>query len=211
MFCKNCGGEIAENATACSYCGQAVTPVTTDEQTTTAQDTYTSADTQQNIYDQSQYNTTQATTIPVTPMAVPAPRENVVTGIVGALIGAAIGGAVIILLGRLGYVASISGWILAVCTMKGYQLLGKGFSMKSAIICLILIIVTPYLADRLDWALYVKDAWGDEVTLGEAFAIVPELIGLDASLKAEYIKGLVMIYIFAALGAFSTIKSLFSK
>jgi len=48
--------------------------------------------------------------------------ENVIAGIVGALIGAAIGGAAIILLSQLGVVASFSGIILAICTMKGYEL-----------------------------------------------------------------------------------------
>ena len=215
MYCKNCGGALSDNATACDYCGQAVTPDQTAEQNMTEQDTFATTDTQQDAFAQNQYNAQpQAATIPTQSMAVPVQREKVVTGIIGALIGAVIGGAVIILLGRLGYVASISGWILAVCTLKGYQLLGKGFSTKSLVICLILIVVTPYLADRVDWAMYVKEAWeswGDKISFGEAFALVPEIVASDAEIKAEYIKALVMIYIFAALGAFSTIKSLFTK
>ena len=61
-------------------------------------------------------------------------KENVITGIVGALIGAAIGGASIVLLTQLGFIASISGLILAVCTLKGYELLGGKLSTKK--ICL---------------------------------------------------------------------------
>ena len=59
-----------------------------------------------------------------TPAELKAP-ENVPMGLLGALVGAALGGASIILLSQLGYIASISGVILAFCTLKGYQLLGK--------------------------------------------------------------------------------------
>ena len=52
--------------------------------------------------------------------------ENVPMGMIGALLGAVLGGASIILFSQLGYIASISGVILAFCTLKGYELLGKG-------------------------------------------------------------------------------------
>ena len=51
--------------------------------------------------------------------------ENMVLGILGAIVGALIGGASIIGLSQLGYIASISGLILAFCTLKGYELLSK--------------------------------------------------------------------------------------
>lgn len=138
-------------------------------------------------------------------------KENMITGIVGAILGAALGAVVIILLGQMGFIASISGWILAVCTFKGYELFGHRLSIKSAIICLILIIVTPYFADRLEWAMMLRESWDNEITLGEAFTIVPELIAMDATIKAEYIKNLLMLYVFAALGAFGTVRDLFKR
>lgn len=138
-------------------------------------------------------------------------KENMITGIVGALFGAALGAIVIILLGQMGFIASISGWILAVCTFKGYELLGRRLSIKSAIICLILIIITPYFADRLEWAMMLRESWDNEISLGEAFTIVPELIAMDATIKAEYIKNLLMLYVFAALGAFGTVRDLFKR
>lgn len=136
--------------------------------------------------------------------------ENVITGIVGALIGAAIGAGSIILLSQLGYVASISGLILAICTLKGYELLGGRLTVKGIIISLILMLVTPYIADRLDWAIVVMNSYED-VTLGDAFAAIPMLIEEEAIDKAEYIKNLLMIYGFAALGAVSTVANLFKK
>ena len=47
-------------------------------------------------------------------------RENVPAGIVGAFLGSLIGVACAVLIGQLGYVASISGLVMAVCALKGY-------------------------------------------------------------------------------------------
>ncbi|MBQ6886216.1 MAG: zinc ribbon domain-containing protein [Lachnospiraceae bacterium] len=138
--------------------------------------------------------------------------ENMITGIVGALIGATIGGAVILLLSQLGFVASISGLILAVCTLKGYELLGRRLSIKGFVICLVLIAVTPYIADRLDWAIVIQKSFSDmNISLGDAFSIVPDLIAEGYIEKSNYIGNLLMIYVFAALGAFSTLRDLFRK
>ena len=122
------------------------------------------------------------------------------------------GGGAIILLSQLGYVASISGLILAVCTLKGFELLGGRLNLRGILICVALILVTPYIADRLDWAIVIADAYAEDgVTFGEAFAAVPMLIEEGAIEMSEYLKNLLMIYGFAALGAFSTLRGLFKK
>lgn len=139
-------------------------------------------------------------------------HENVVTGIVGAIIGAAIGAGSIIGLSQLGYIASISGLILAVCTLKGYELLGGKLSTKGIVISAVLMLLTPYLADRLDWAIVIKQAWEEYgVTFAEAFAAVPELLADGSIEMSAYVKNLLMIYGFAVLGAFSTLKKTIKK
>lgn len=139
-------------------------------------------------------------------------RENVVTGLVGAFLGSLLGAGCIILLSQLGYIASVSGLVLAVCTLKGYELLGGRLSGKGIVICIILMLVTPYIADRIDWAIVIMQEWSDYgVTLGEAFAVFPELIAEGAIEMGAYIKNLLMIYGFAALGAFTTLRNTFKK
>ena len=134
--------------------------------------------------------------------------ENMVLGILGAIVGALIGGASIIGLSQLGYIASISGLILAFCTLKGYELLAKGISTKGVILCAVLMLLTPYIADRISWALIiVRDL---EVDFATAFASVHEVVEL-AELTGDYIKDLVLVYVFTALGAFGTLKSAFKK
>lgn len=139
-------------------------------------------------------------------------KENMVTGIVGALIGAALGGGSIILLSQLGYVAAISGLILAVCTLKGYELLGGRLSGTGIVICVVLMLATPYFADRLDWAIVVMNSFSDMgVTLGEAYGMIPMLIEEEAIAMADYLKNLLMIYGFVLLGAFSTLRGAIKK
>lgn len=135
-------------------------------------------------------------------------QENMFTGIVGAVLGAVIGGAAIVLLGQIGIVAAIAGLILAVCTLKGYELLGKSRGTVGTILCVLLMLLTPYIADRISWALIiVRDL---EVDFATAFASVHEVVEL-AELTGDYIKDLVLVYVFTALGAFGTLKSAFKK
>jgi len=139
-------------------------------------------------------------------------KENVVTGVVGAVIGALIGAVCIILLSQLGYIASVSGLVLAVCTLKGYELLAGKLSGKGIVISILLMAVTPYIADRIDWAILVMQEWAAYgVTFAEAFAFVPELL-LDGTIEmGVYIKNLLMIYAFAILGAFTTLRNAMKK
>lgn len=135
-------------------------------------------------------------------------KENVIAGIVGACLGALIGGGCILLVSRLGYVASVCGLILSVCTVKGYELLGGKLSGKGIIVSIILMLITPYLADRIDWAILLMEAWGEyEMTFAEAFAVFPELLKDGTVEMGTYIRNLLMIYGFALIGAFSVLRN----
>ena len=151
------------------------------------------------------YEEVKQDTMPDYPAELKAP-ENVLLGFLGALIGAAIGAASIILLSQIGYVASISGVILAFCTLKGYELLGKGLSKKGIVICIILMAVTPFLADWIDWAIILMQSTEGAITFGEAFAAIPLLLA-DGSIELmDYLSSLGMIYLFVILGGFYTVK-----
>ena len=154
-----------------------------------------------------QCGTPVATVMPSQPIK----QENVLTGLVGAVIGAVLGGASIILLSQLGFVASMSGFILAVWTLKGYELLGGQLSKRGIVISCLLMAITPYIADRIDWAIVIAQTFADEgVTLGIAFAAVHDVIA-ENDMLGEYFKSLGMIYLFVVMGAFSTLKGLIKK
>lgn len=193
MNCPKCGNTVPFGAKFCDDCGCAI-----------GQEPAVTATVQEAA-------NTAAVQMPEAEIPAQKP-ENVVTGTVGALLGAAIGGAAIILLSRMGYVASISGLILAVCTLKGYELLGGRLSTKGIVISIVLMLAMPYLADRIDWALLVMDEWSSEgVTFAEAYAAIPLLIEEEAIELSDYLLNLVMIYAFVLLGAFSSIWSVIKK
>ncbi|MBQ3104690.1 MAG: hypothetical protein IJC59_02375 [Lachnospiraceae bacterium] len=132
-------------------------------------------------------------------------KENPVGGIVGAMIGTLLGVASIILFSRLGYVAALSGLIMAVCTLKGYELLGGKLSGKGILISTVLMLLMAYMGDRFDWAILVAGEW--DISLGEAFRIIPALLQEDIISPGTYWGNLVMVYLFLVLGAFPTIRS----
>lgn len=139
-------------------------------------------------------------------------RENVGLGILGAVIGALIGGASIILLSRLGFIAAISGFLIAICTLKGYELLGKQLSKTGIVVGIVLLIVTPFAAYNLDlvWQFYseLKD-YG--LVLSDCIPFLLELMQEDAELLRMYLSELGMLYLFVILGAFSTIRNAMRK
>ena len=135
-------------------------------------------------------------------------QENVLLGLVGALIGGILGGASIVLLDQAGLVAAVSGVILAICTLKGYELLGKKLSTTGIIICIIVMLVTPYVASRVTWALAIAEEFQWE--FGDAFKYVHDVV-TELELEADYWKNLLYVYAFAALGAFTTVKQAFKK
>lgn len=190
MNCEKCGAYIPFGTTSCEFCNEPAA--------------------QQPSVSQQNFATSQSFSAQRQPAMALGQSENVLSGIVGALIGAAIGGGSIVLLGQLGYIAAISGFILAVCTLKGYEMLGRQLSVKGILICLLLIIATPYFANRLDWALSVKDVFSEYgVTLGDAFSSIPELLEAEIIDKSVYIRNLVLLYVFAALGAGNIVRDLF--
>ena len=140
------------------------------------------------------------------------PAENVVMGILGALVGAVLGGACIILLSQIGYIASISGFVLAFCTLKGYELLAKGMSTKGIVICLILMILTPFVADWLDWGiLFMRELPEYGFSLLDWVLLLPTLLAEDSELMGEYLKNLGMLYLFVVLGGFYSLKEAFKR
>ena len=61
-------------------------------------------------------------------------RENIAAGIVGAFLGTLLGVVCIVIIDQMGYVASVSGFVMAICALKGYELLGGTLSKKGAVI-----------------------------------------------------------------------------
>lgn len=137
-------------------------------------------------------------------------KENIVGGIVGALIGSLLGVVCIILLSQLGYVAALSGAIMAVGVLKGYELLGGKLTKKGIIISVVIMLFMTYLGDRLDWAIVLyRDGGGERAgyNVFECYRMVPEMIRKEFIEIGSYIANLILLYVFLLLGAVPTIRS----
>lgn len=130
-------------------------------------------------------------------------RENLVAGIVGAFLGSLLGAACIILVGQLGYVASVCGLVMAVCTMKGYELLGGCLTRKGAVVSGILILVMTFLAYQMELA--IELARLVEVDIFVAFRGLSFLMNSAYIDMAAYWGDLGMLYLFTLLGAVPTV------
>ena len=136
-------------------------------------------------------------------------RENVLTGLIGAFLGSLIGVACIVAIGQLGYVASISGVIMAVCAIKGYELMGGAMSRKGAVIACILIVVMTYLGNRLDFTVTVARLVGTDIF--STFQALNELFDAGYLNAGAYWGNLVMLYLFTLLGAVPTLITAFRR
>lgn len=133
-------------------------------------------------------------------------KENVIGGIVGALLGTLLGVGCIILLSQAGYVAALSGIVMAVCTLKGYELLGGRISRKGVIICVLLMLVMTYVGDRLDWAIMIMREL--ETDLATSYQIVPILLQESVIDGASYWGNLFLVNLFLLLGAVPTVRNI---
>ena len=131
--------------------------------------------------------------------------ENLLGGIVGSLIGSLLGVVCIILLSQLGYVAAFSGIVMAVCTLKGYELLGGKLSNRGIVISVVVMVIMIFVGDRIDWAILVSQQV--DVPLPVAFRAIPDLLAQELILPSAYWGNLVLLYIFTLAGAIPTVRS----
>ena len=116
-------------------------------------------------------------------------KENVLIGTVGAFIGAIIGGAVALFIARMGYVSYIAGLVLGVCVVKGYEILGKKFSKKGAVIS---HLMSEY-----------------ELSFADSFDAVNATV-LNGDAPQEYFINFLLLAVFTGIGAWGAISSALS-
>ena len=134
-------------------------------------------------------------------------EDNPIAGLVGALLGSLIGVACIIVVSQLGYVAAVSGLVMAVCTIKGYALLGGAMSRRGAVIAGVVILLMTYVGHQLDFA--VSLAIAAQIDPFTAFRAVGDLLADGALDPVSYWGNLVLLYGFTLLGAVPALRAAF--
>ena len=141
-------------------------------------------------------------------MEVTQKKENPARGILGALLGGLVGGVAIVLFDQLGTISAFSGVILAFCSLKGYEILGGKLTQQGVWACIAVMLIMPYLADRVGWAIAIAEEF--QWQFGDAFLYVHNVVE-EYELQGDYWKDLLFVYAFAALGAFTILKPTFKK
>ena len=140
---------------------------------------------------------------------MPQRRENVVAGIVGAFLFSLAGAVIYFVLHLVGYIASISGLIGAVCAVKGYSLFAKKESKKGVIIAAVISLLVIVLAWYLCMSYDIYDAckvWYEtgeidvSVSFIDAVRVTPEFLQEEPEIAGEYLGDLGVSALFWLIG-----------
>lgn len=203
MFCPNCGKQLPDGVRFCTGCG---TPLADEP----VREHYAPAAAQP-----APAPAPEPPAPPVEPRAArrAQPKEHVFRGFLGALLGSLAGVAVMIILAQLGYVAALSGVVMAVCTLLGYQRFGRRLSGLGIFISILVIIVMVLVGMAINSGVSVLrlgGSWDDffETVKHYIPSIIDMLSGkslIPDSIRDLFLEELGMQYGFAALGAVPTI------
>lgn len=190
MFCPKCGGQNPDNSRFCSYCGNEIKADAAQPQYSAPQQPQSSEPAQPQT--QYTYRTPPAKVV----------KENMPLGILGALIGGVLGGLSIVLFFQMDMVASVSGLILAFCTLKGYELLGKKLSNAGIVICVVIMLIMPFLA----YLVYIAMCLAKEFDIAflDSFQLVVDLISSGAVTFGDIVGDIGLLYLFVAIGGVGT-------
>lgn len=136
--------------------------------------------------------------------------NSVIFGIVGAVLGSLIGVILWILLYNFGYIASISGIVMVICAIKGYEKFSGEVDKKALIIILIITIIMVYIATHLSYGVEIYTVFKEDgITIFDGIRSVGSFLSEIPDLKSSFITDLLMGYFFTVLGTFSTFKRIF--
>lgn len=136
--------------------------------------------------------------------AYEAREENFLLGILGAVIGVIIGGAVALLVARLGYVSVLAGAALGYCTIKGYEILGKKLTKKGVVVSAILMVLTVFLVNQLDYTLALMSKL--DLPFDLSWTIVNEAT-FSGDVPDKFYLNLGLLAVFTLGGAWISVKS----
>jgi len=183
MNCKNCGAKLMEGEKFCKYCGSKI---------------------EENIQNNINVEPVKEVNEPI----VLDKNENILLGTIGALIGSLAGAVIIILLGQLGFVASIAGVAMAYCTLYLYEKFAGKISKTGIIISILIMIIMTFLAENLLISINVSKALNLQTyTTWKVFTKFFDLMKYDIIDKSAYFTNLFMVYLFTLIGAIGTIKN----
>lgn len=132
-------------------------------------------------------------------------QERFAKGLLGAFLGSLLGVGCILLISRLGYVSALSGVVMALFSLKGYERFAGALSKKGAFASIVLVLVMTWLANQLDFAISIALSYG--IPVWEVFLAVPALLREHVVEGGAFWGNLVLLYLFTLLGAVPVLRS----
>ena len=125
----------------------------------------------------------------------------VLPGVVGALLGSIPGILLWIILGQVGFIAGICGWLMIRGAILGYGKLAGGIDRRGEILSTIVALLMPIVSEYLGIAVSVyrnfHESYG--VTVGEAVSSVPLYLA-EPDVIQGVIFSLIIGYVLIAIG-----------
>ena len=139
-------------------------------------------------------------------------KENLPLGVIGAIIGALVGSVLWVVLGQVGFIAGIAGYVIVFCGMKGYEFLGKELSKTGIVLCVILSFLMIIGAEMTSLAITIYREWGRMYapTIGAAFSWIPELMQ-ESELALAVAKDLGIGYLHEIWASYSSVKNIWNQ
>lgn len=139
-------------------------------------------------------------------------KGSMLTGIVGAILGSLIGIAAFVLINQLGYFAAISGLIMAVCTLKGFELLGGKINALGIIVCCVIMVIMVCIGVNISWSMDIANEFKNTVYNVSMFEVFRSFYDFFTEGLLEikyYLRDLGLAYVFTVIGAVPTILQMF--
>lgn len=138
---------------------------------------------------------------------IKARRGNMFTGVIGSFVGALIGVIVWVIIYQMGYVAGLAGLVLAVCALKGYELLGGKLNAGGLAISCVIAVVMAFVAHNVGFGLIIYQEIGKEIgaTVFESIRLIPDFLSLSGEISGAYVQDLVIGYLLMIVAAVPTI------
>lgn len=141
---------------------------------------------------------------------------NMSTGVLGAAIGGLVGVIPWTIVSIMGWFVGWLGFLIGLAAKKGYEI-GKGKETKAkGITILVVVLLAVLLAEYIGLSLSLTWSWMDMypeagfvVNLYDAFTQLPLILMQDSEILVTVIFDVILGWVFAILGVFSTLKQIF--
>ena len=140
---------------------------------------------------------------------------TIIKVIIGAILGAIPAMLLWVVLGKIGVVAAVCGFLMIFCEMYSCSFMtkknGNMNPVIAFVICAVVMLIAVYVCERILWAWELSDVLKEYgLTFSDCFTNFKSLID-GFELNADFTEDLIKSYIFAVIGAVAGASRLFKS